>query len=77
MAIKIKKKDSYRYNFKDNKSDIHSINIGSDIVNDGGIISNGANSILYTNRNINTPFNQNTTDSEEKKKLLLQIIVKK
>ena len=76
LSNKGKESDSYRYNFKDNNSDIHSINIGSDIPNGGGLISNGANSIIYNNRNINTPFKQITTESEDKQKSFLQNIVK-
>lgn len=76
-TYRTKETESYRYNIKDNNSDIRSINIGSDLINGAGLISNGGNSYLYNNRNSNFLYKQKSTESEEKQKLFLQNIVKK
>ena len=72
-----KESDIYRNNMKDTNSDIRSINIGSDLINAGGLLSNGANSNRNYNYKINTPFKQITTESEDKPKKDLQNIVRK
>ena len=72
-----KESEIYLNNIKDTNSDIRSINIGSDIVNAGGILSNGATSNRNYNYKMNTPFKQTTTESEDKPKKDLQNIVRK
>jgi hypothetical protein len=75
-TYRTKETETNRYNFKDTNSDIHSINIGSDIVNGAGLLSNGA----YINRNndqrqiLNF---KNALKSDEKAKIDLQNIVRK
>ena len=67
---------SYNYN---NNSKIRSINLGTDIINCGGI-SNGANSFRnYNNlrRSNISAYKQNLTEYEEKSKITLQNIVRK
>ena len=75
-----KESETYHYNFKETNSDARSINIGSDIINAAGLLSNGANSNRNYSKNafnINTPFKNTTTESEEKTKIVLKDIVSK
>ena len=56
--------ETFRYNFKDTNSDIKSINIGSDIINVQGLLSNGANSNADRNNNRKSfNFKQTTYES--------------
>ena len=79
-TYRTKETESYFYNFRDNNSDKRSINIGSDMINSGGFISNGAT--LNKNRNqkslnLNRALKQTSAESAEKIKIDLQNIVRK
>ena len=65
--------------YKDNGSEIRSINIGSDIMNGGGV-SNGAYSSRYNNQraaNLNLQLKQTSTGSDDKGRITLKDIVRK
>lgn len=77
-AYRTRETETFRYNFKDTNSDIKSINIGSDIINVQGLLSNGANSNADRNNNRKSfNFKQTTYESEEKTKKDLENIVRK
>lgn len=78
-TYRAKETETYRYNYKDNNSEIRSINIGSDIINGAGL-SNGGNSNRhkYNQRPINfSSYKANSSDPKEKTNVILQNIVRK